>query len=68
MPDGTTMTQSPKTFKVSDSSAITDIETDGSASQAPAEYFNLQGQRVVNPGPGLYIRRQGDKAEKIVIE
>ena len=34
---------------------------------APVEYFNLQGVRVANPENGLYIRRQGAKAEKVVL-
>lgn len=35
---------------------------------APVEYFNLQGVRVANPSNGLYIRRQGNKVEKVVVE
>lgn len=39
------------------------IEADGAA---PAEYFNLQGVRVEGDlAPGIYIRRQGTKVEKI---
>ena len=34
---------------------------------APVEYFNLQGVRVANPENGLYIRRQGSKATKVII-
>lgn len=34
---------------------------------APVEYFNIQGVRVSNPENGLYIRRQGSKVNKIVI-
>ncbi len=34
---------------------------------APAEYFNLQGVRVADPTSGLYIRKQGNKAEKVII-
>ena len=34
---------------------------------APAEYYNLQGVRVDNPARGIYIRRQGGKATKVVI-
>ncbi|MCM1028830.1 MAG: hypothetical protein NC342_01265 [Pseudoflavonifractor sp.] len=36
---------------------------------APVEYFNIQGVRV-NPetaGPGLYIRRQGNQAVKVLV-
>ncbi len=33
---------------------------------APVEYFNLQGQRILNPQPGtIVIRRQGSKVSKI---
>ncbi len=32
---------------------------------APIEYFNLQGIRVDNPSEGIYIRRQGDRIEKV---
>lgn len=34
---------------------------------APVEYFNLQGVRVAPDQPGLYIRRQGSKVEKVAI-
>lgn len=34
---------------------------------APVEYFNLQGMRVVNPSKGsLVIRRQGTKVAKVI--
>lgn len=34
---------------------------------AEVEYYNLQGVRIMNPGKGLYIRRQGNKATKVVL-
>lgn len=34
---------------------------------APVEYYNLQGIRVDNPQPGLYIRRQGKTVSKVYI-
>lgn len=34
---------------------------------APVEYYNLQGMKVENPANGLYIRRQGNKATKIIL-
>lgn len=41
------------------------IDTD---TDAPAEYFNLQGIRVTNPVKGqLYILRQGNKSFKIIL-
>lgn len=45
-------------------SSIEDITVDA---DSEVEYFNLQGVRVVNPAPGIYIRRQGHKVEKVVL-
>ena len=45
---------------------INDITVDNA--NAPVEYFNLQGVRVDNPTSGVYIRRQGNQTEKIVID
>lgn len=36
-------------------------------SNAPVEYYNLQGIRVANPENGLYIRRQGNKTTKVIL-
>ncbi len=50
---------------------IDDIEVDGtedSDSDAPAEYFNLQGMRVKNPAHGIYIVRRGSKVSKVLIK
>ena len=33
----------------------------------PVEFYNLQGIRVDNPGQGVYIRRQGNTATKVLI-
>lgn len=35
---------------------------------APVEYYNLQGVRVANPESGLYIKRQGNKAIKVLVK
>lgn len=35
---------------------------------APVEYYNLQGVKVANPESGLYIRRQGKTATKVLIK
>ncbi len=35
---------------------------------APVEYFNLQGVRIENPASGLVIRRQGTKVEKVLVK
>ena len=31
------------------------------------EYFNLQGVKVMNPEKGIYIKRQGSKATKVIL-
>lgn len=46
-------------------SGIEEITTDAVCGEAI--YYNLQGQRVEADRPGLYIRRQGSKAEKVFI-
>lgn len=50
---------------VDPNSGISAIAADDAT--APAEYFNLQGQRVANPESGLYIIRQGSKVAKVII-
>ena len=47
------------------SSGINGITADDD--NAPVEYYNLQGLRVKNPENGIFIRRQGKKAEKVLI-
>ncbi len=41
-----------------------DITTD--SSDAPVEYFDLQGRRVLNPSAGIYLRRQGHITTKVI--
>lgn len=46
-------------------SSVAEIEIPAQPEAEPV-YYNLQGQRVANPAPGrIYIRRTGDKAEKV---
>ena len=35
---------------------------------APVEFYNLQGVKVTGNEPGLYIRRQGKKATKVIVK
>lgn len=48
-----------------DSNAIDAIGDD--SDDSVAEYYDLQGRRVLNPSKGLYIRRQGSKSTKVAI-
>ena len=34
---------------------------------APVEYYNLQGVKVENPTKGIFIKKQGTKATKVVL-
>lgn len=55
------------TIKVTIKKAESGIEAIGTE-QAPVEYYNLQGVRVSGNEPGLYIRRQGSKATKVLVK
>lgn len=48
-------------------SGVADIVVDNNT-DAPAEYFNLQGVKVNNPASGLYIVRQGNKVSKQLVK
>ncbi|MGN0211022.1 MAG: hypothetical protein ACI391_07925 [Muribaculaceae bacterium] len=51
---------------IADMAGVKDITIDVDNSNAPVEYFNLQGQRVSGHlAPGIYIRRQGSEAGKV---
>ena len=58
-----TQAASKYAFKIG-SSAIEDVVTD---ENAPVEYYNLQGVRVANPENGVFIKKQGSKATKVVL-
>lgn len=47
-------------------SGIEEITVDGM--DAKTEFYNLNGIRVANPGPGIYICRQGNKTYKVLIK
>ncbi len=47
-------------------SGINDI-VEADNSDAPVEYYNLQGVKVNNPDKGIYIMRQGTKARKVIL-
>lgn len=49
---------------VDEKTAISEV---GQDANAPVEYFNLQGVKVENPSKGIYIRKQGSKATKVIL-
>lgn len=50
-------------FNPTGSSAIEEIAADN----ATVEYFNLQGVKVANPENGIFVKKQGGKATKVVL-
>ena len=50
-----------------DFAGIDNVEADEDVN-APVEYYNLQGIRVENPQNGIFIRRQGNKVEKVLLK
>ena len=46
---------------------IDGINLDENDADAPVGFYNLQGQRVVNPSNGIYIRRHGSNVTKVRI-
>jgi hypothetical protein len=49
-----------------DASGIEGVAADNS--NAPVEFYNLQGVRVANPTAGIYVKRQGNSATKILVK
>lgn len=45
----------------------TGVDEIGLDANAPVEYYDLQGRKITNPGKGLYIVKQGAKAEKHIV-
>lgn len=50
--------------------SVTSVANVAVDANAPVMLFNLQGQPVdaANPAPGIYLRRQGSRTDKVVIE
>lgn len=56
-------------YLLAKSSAVESVAVDAALSEAPAEYYNLQGMKVSSSDltPGIYVVRQGEKTSKTVI-
>ena len=57
-----------KELNVIGTTGVSGIENVEAECEGAVEYFNLQGVRVENPESGLYIRRQGNKATKVLVK
>lgn len=51
-------------IKINTTTSIKEIDSD---TDAQAEYYTLQGVRVDNPSPGIYICRKGSNVKKIIV-
>lgn len=53
-----------------DLAGISEVANDAIDANAPVEYYNLQGIRILNVenNPGLYIRKQGNKTSKVYMK
>lgn len=43
------------------------VDSVDSDENAPVEYFNLQGVKVAEPGNGVFIRKQGQRIDKVMV-
>ncbi len=55
----------PSIMTITKTNGISNITVDNS--NAPVEYYNLQGIRVENPANGIFIRRQGTLTSKVFV-
>jgi hypothetical protein len=54
---------------IEDTSSVDSITVGDNDCSAVIEYFTLQGVKVIGkPAPGLYIRKQGSKIDKITVQ
>lgn len=51
-----------------DGSGVDGVEADAVNEDMPVEYYNLQGVRVADPRNGIFIKRQGNKATKVLMK
>ena len=58
----------PANTTIVNTSGIQSVEADDADENAPVEYFNLQGVKVANPENGIFIKRQGKKVEKVIMQ
>ena len=49
---------------VADKSGVENIEAEDNA---PVEYYNLQGVKVVNPENGIFIKKRGNTVTKVIL-
>ena len=63
----TTPAKASLKVKVTNEDILTGVEDIAVDANAPVEYYNLQGVKVENPSNGIFIKKQGTKATKVVL-
>ena len=66
-PERSTITWAPSTQIIVAPGETSTIVDSMMKDEAPVEYYNLQGMKVVNPSNGIYIKKQGNKVTKVVL-
>ena len=67
IPTQENVTETPAKYSITAGKASVAIESVGADANAPIEYYNLQGIKVANPSNGIYIKKQGNKATKVIL-
>ncbi len=63
----TTKAATQYALNIEETSGINKVSIDND-SNAPVEYYNLQGVKVANPSNGVFIKVQGKKASKVFVK
>ena len=48
--------------------AFNGVESIEADSNAPIEYYNLHGIKIANPQSGIFIKKQGNRVSKVIVE
>ena len=67
MPTENNVCETPARMSVTCGKAQVAIEEIESDINAPVEYYNLQGMKVINPSNGIFIKKQGVKVTKVIL-
>jgi hypothetical protein len=48
-----------------DQAGVSNVTVDNS--NAPAEYFDLQGRKVAHPANGIFLKKESSKVTKVIL-
>ena len=67
VPTDNNTSETPAIKTITAGKASVAIESVEAEANDPVEYYNLQGVKVANPENGIFIKKQGNKATKVVL-